>query len=78
MKCCDCCNYGPILSDEALNDRLYWVEVISGPAEGTKCAAWRNDPGGKWHWVLDVIYEGCSLVYADEGVRIIHEITPEE
>ena len=78
MKCCCECHCGGIPSRDALNDRLYWVEVITGPAEGTKCAAWRNDPGGKWHWVLDVIYEGCSLVYADEGVRIIHEITPEE
>ena len=78
MKCCDCCNYGPILSDEALNDRLYWVEIITGPYEGTKCAAWRNDPGGGWNWVVDFSYDGLPLDFPDGGIRVIHEIIPEE
>lgn len=78
MKCECECHCGGIPSRDAMNDRLYWVEVITGPAEGTKCAAWRNAPGGKWSWVLDVIHEGFTLVYADEGVRIIHEIIPED
>ena len=78
MKCCCECHCGGIPSRDALNDRLYWVEVITGPYEGTKCAAWRIAPGGKWHWVLDVTYEGLPLDYADDEIRIIHEIIPEE
>ena len=76
---CECeCHCGGIPSREAMNDRLYWVEIITGPYEGTKCAAWRNDPGGRWKWVGDFAYDGLTLDYADEDIRIIHEIIPED
>ena len=78
MKCCDCCNYGPVLPEEALDDRLYWVEIITGPYEGTRCAAWRNAPGGRWKWLVSFAYDGVPLDYTDEDIRIIHEIIPED
>ena len=78
MKC-DCeCNCGGIPSSDAMDDRLYWVEIITGPYEGAKCAAWRFAPGGPWSWVVDFPYDGLPLDYADDGIRVIHEIIPEE
>lgn len=75
---CECeCHCGVIPSRDAMDDRLYWVEIITGPYEGTKCAAWRNAPGGRWTWVVNFAYEGLLLDYADEDIRVIHEIIPE-
>lgn len=78
MKCECECHCGGIPSNEAMNDRLYWVEIITGPYEGAQCAAWRNAPGGRWNWLVSFAYDGVPLDYTDEDIRIIHEIIPEE
>lgn len=78
MKCCDCCNYGPILSDEALNDRLYWVEILVGAHRGEKSAAWRDWADGPRPWLISAECSYPRLAYADDEIRIIHEIIPED
>lgn len=77
MECCDCCNYGPILPNEAMNDRLYWVEIVAGAFSGAKCAAWRTDPESHYQWTAFIPDEG-RFSYRDEYIRIIHEIIPED
>ena len=78
MKCECECRCGGIPSRDAMNDRLYWVEIITGPYAGTKCAAWRNAPYGRWKWLVDITDGGLPLDYADEDIRVIHEIIPED
>ena len=76
MKC-DCeCHCGGIPSHEAMNDRLYWVEVGNEPSSAAKGAAWRNDPESRYQWTVFISDEG-RLSCRDEVIRIIHEIIPE-
>lgn len=76
MKC-DCeCHCGGIPSRDAMNDRLYWVEIVNDPFSGVKSAAWRNDPEGRYQWTV-FIPDGGRLSCMDENIRIIHEIIPE-
>lgn len=78
MKCCSCCDYGPILSDEALNDRLYWVEIVEGPFKGSRFAAWRDFDGRISPWTVSVSDQAMVMHYSDDEIRIIHEIIPED
>ena len=78
MKCCCECHCGGIPSRDALNDRLYWVEVLIGPYRGEKAAAWRDCPDGPNQWLVSSESPLSRLVYSDAGIRIIHEIIPED
>ena len=80
MKC-DCeCHCGVIPSRDALNDRLYWVEVLAGAHRGGRFAAWRDSIGRSRPWLVSA--KGHSfhsyLSYGDDEIRVIHEIIPEE
>ena len=77
MKCCCECHCGVIPSRDALNDRLYWVKIVTGPFEGTKCAAWRCTPEGRYQWTVAIPGYGGTLNCIDETIRIVHEIIPE-
>ena len=78
MKC-DCeCHCGGIPSSDALNDRLYWVEVLTGEYWGGEFAAWRDRPGQHRPWLVSMGGQYLYLFYADDEIRVIHEITPEE
>lgn len=78
MKCCCECHCGVIPSRYAMNDRLYWVEIVDGPFKGGRFAAWRGVAGRKNPWVASVSAESMVIVYADDEIRIIYEIIPEE
>ena len=78
MKCCNCCDYGPILPDDALSDRLYWVEVLTGVYRGEKFAAWRDCPDSTDPWLVSAKGQSLHLSYRDEEIRVIHEIIPED
>ena len=83
MKHCDGCDYGPIVPDEALNDRLYWIEVNSGILKGTRCTAWRTGRDPDYPWIADMppTYESSELsheAFTDSVVTVIYEIIPEE
>lgn len=83
MKCCDGCDYGPILSDEALNDRIYWIEINSGVLQGTRCAAWRTGRDPDFPWVADLAPVRASAditheSFVDSCVTVLYEIIPEE
>ena len=78
MKCCCECHCGQIPPHDAMNDRLYWVEIITGPYEGTKCAAWRAMRGVMRPWVITADDPADFPFYKDSEIRIIHEIIPEE
>ena len=78
MKC-DCeCHCGVIPSRDAMNDKLYWIEILVGEHRGEKSTAWRDSPNGPRPWL--VVAEGrfSRRAYTDDEIRIIHEITPEE
>ena len=81
---CECeCHCGGIPARDAMNDRLYWIELNSGSLKGTRCAAWRTGRNPHYPWVADLSpwHESSELSHegvADEGVRVIHEIIPEE
>ena len=78
MKCCCECHCGRIPSRDAMNDRLYWVEVLAGAHRGGRFAAERGYPSDTHPWLVSVKGHSARLAYADEEIRIIHEITPEE
>ena len=76
---CDCeCHCGGIPSRDAMNDRLYWVEVLAGADKGGKFAAWRDYPKGRLAWRVSAEGSPSRPFYADDDIRIIHEIIPEE
>ena len=78
MKC-DCeCHCGGIPSSEAMNDRLYWVELLTGPNKGGKFTAWRFIRAVMYPWVISVDDPADYPFYKDSDIRIIHEIIPEE
>ena len=83
MKCECECHCGGISSRDALNDRLYWIEINSGIFKGTRCAAWRTGREPYYPWVADldpaVTSEGMTHEgFPDSAVAVIHEITPED
>ena len=78
MKCECGCHCGGIPSRDAMNDRLYWVEILTGAYRGQKSAAWRDWADGPRPWMIAAEYRYSRLAYADDEIRIIHEITPEE
>ena len=78
MKCECECHCGGIPSRDAMNDRLYWVEVLTGVYLGDKFTAWRDCSGDKPPWLVSVKGHSAHLSYADEEIRIIHEIIPED
>lgn len=76
---CECeCHYGGIPSRDAMNDRLYWVEVLIGTYRGEKFTAWRDCPGDTYPWLVSRVGKSLRLSYADDEIRIIHEIIPED
>ena len=78
MKC-DCeCNCSEIPSHEAMDDRLYWVEILTGAHEGKKFTAWRDRPGSEDSWLVSRGGRSLRLSYADDEIRVIHEIIPED
>ena len=83
MKCECECHCGQIQPRDALNDRLYWIEINSGRLQGTRCASWRTGRDPDYPWVADLTpavasgeltHEG----FADSAVTVIHEIIPED
>ena len=83
MKCCCECHCGVIPSSEAMNDRIYWVELNSGLLKGTRCAAWRTERDPRYPWVVDLppLDKSSELSHegvADSAVTVIHEIIPED
>ena len=78
MKC-DCeCHCGGIPSRDAMNDRLYWVEILTGAYRGDKFTAWRDCPGDTHSWLVSAKGHSAHLSYADDEIRVINEIIPEE
>ena len=78
MKC-DCeCHCGVIPSRDAMNDRLYWVEIVEGPFKGCRFAAWRDFDGRLAPWTVSVSTHAKVMNYLDDEIRIIHEIIPED
>ena len=78
MKCECECHCGGIPSRDAMNDRLYRVEIVKGPRKGGRFAAWRGFAGRKNQWVASVSNQSMVIAYADDEIRIIHEIIQEE
>lgn len=83
MKCCCECHCSEIPSHEAMNDRIYWIEINSGVFKGTRCAAWRTGRDPNYPWVADldpavelggITHEG----FIDSAVTVVYEIIPEE
>ena len=74
MKCECECHCGVIPSRDAMNDRLYWVEVRGVG----RYAAWRGMNDRDFPWVVSDEDPSRIPFYTDDGIRIIHEITPEE
>ena len=68
---CDC---GWIPPRDAMNDRLYWVETC----EGVQCAAWRGSQDKANPWIVSDAERGIVSLAPDSGLRIIHEIIPED
>ena len=78
MKCECECHCGGIPSRDVMNDRLYWVEVLTGERKGEKFTAWRDYPSSPRPWLVSAGGHFSRLVYSDDEIRIIHEIIPEE
>lgn len=78
MKCCCECHCGGIPSRDAMNDRLYWVEVLDGAYKDGKFAAWRACTDRPRPWLVAAGGRSGRMSHADDEIRIIHEIIPEE
>ena len=72
------CHCGEISSRDAMNDRLYWVEVLTGAYRGEKFTAWRDCPDGPNQWLASAKTHSAHLYYPDDEIRVIHEIIPED
>ena len=78
MKCCCECHCGQIQPRDAMNDRLYWVEIVEGPFKGGRFAAWRDFDGRISPWTVSVSDQAMVMNYSDDEIHIIHEIIPED
>ena len=77
------CHWEGIPSHEAMNDRIYWIEINSGVFKGTRCAAWRTGRDPDYPWIADLppSYESSELsheAFTDSAVTVVYEIIPEE
>lgn len=61
-----------------MDDRLYWVEVLTGSNKGGRFTAWRGAVKRYFPWVISVGDPADYPFYKDSDIRIIHEIIPED
>ena len=78
MRCCCECHCEGIPSRDAMNDRLYWVEIVEGPFKGYRFTAWRDFDGRMSPWTVSVSSLARTMNYTDDEIRIIHQIIPED
>lgn len=83
MKCECECHCGQISPRDAMNDRIYWIEINSGVLQGTRCAAWRTGREPDFPWVADLAPVRASAditheSFVDSCVTVLYEIIPED